>query len=81
MVAASFYGMMFNVAIVGGIFAILGQVVDKLIVQANILALPQDALNTVWYLSLCFYIGAFLWFIAQLISYWIEAKSEYTRLV
>ena len=85
MSAGGLVGLVINFLIVGLIFGIMGVVCDQLILTANSsitpLMLSQDALNTLYYLSMFFKIIPFLYLLALVINHIVESTNENTREV
>jgi hypothetical protein len=73
---ANAWGTLLNIVVVGGIWAVMGVVVVKLIQYANTMGLSADASYTVYALSVAFWASGFLFLIASIINHWIVAKSE-----
>jgi len=83
--AGSVVGLIINFLIVGLIFGALAMVVDQVILTSNSsisgLMLSQDAMNTIWNLSLAFKIIPFLYLLALVINHVIESSNESSREV
>jgi hypothetical protein len=82
MSAGSLVGLVINFLVVGLIFGCMGFVCDKIILTANSsitgLMLSQDALNTLYYLSLAFKAIPFLYLLALLLNHIIQTSNETT---
>ena len=76
----SLIGSVVCIAIVGTVFWVLGRVVDQVIGITNkmmlVLAINQDAANTIYYLSLVFAALPFLYILAVLINYISTSGDE-----
>jgi len=76
MSAGSTIGSLVNLVIVGAVWVVLGVVVVKLNAYANTLGLAQDAMNTVYYLEVGFWVSGLLYLIAVILNHWITSKNE-----
>lgn len=76
MSAAGTIGLFQNNILISGMCIIFGKLVDILVLSANILDLPQDALNTISFVVLAFYVFPFLYLVATLLNHLIIANNE-----
>lgn len=76
MSAAGTIGLGINSVLICGLSIVIGKLVDIFIYSANLLALPQDALNTIFYCSLAFYAFPFLYLLALLVNHLIVTNNE-----
>jgi hypothetical protein len=73
---ANAWGTLLNLLIFGGIWAVMGVVVVKLIQYANTMGLSGDASYTIYALSIGFWSSGFIVLIASILNHWIVAKNE-----
>ena len=76
MSAGSTIGSLVNLVVVGAVWCVLGVVVVKLNTYANGMGLAQDAMNTIYYLEIGFWISGFLYLMAVILNHWINSKNE-----
>lgn len=76
MSAAGSIGLGINSILICAACIVLGKLVDILVYSANVLALPQDALNSVFILTIAFYAFPFVYLIALIINHIIVTNNE-----
>jgi hypothetical protein len=74
--SASIVGTLFNILVIGGVWAVLAVVVVKLNAYANTMGASQDAMNTIFFLEIAFISAPALILVAYTLNAWITAKSE-----
>jgi hypothetical protein len=85
MSAGGLIGMGINVLIVGFLSFVIGRIIDIIINVVNaagtLSGLPQDALNTIYYLKLGYIAVPFLYLLFILVNHIIISNNESNRVV
>ena len=76
MSAAGSIGLGINSILICAACIVLGKLVDILVYSANVLALPQDALNMIFILTIALYAFPFVYLTALFINHIIVTNNE-----
>jgi hypothetical protein len=76
MSAAGTIGLGINSLVICGLCIIFGKVIDIFVFTANMLSLPQDALNVIGYLIIGFYAFGIIYLLALIVNHIIVTNNE-----